>query len=84
VESPTLLEFTWDNPSHCPGTVVSVSFAEDSLGRTTVRLRHHRLASAKHVAEMDGGWSWALDSLQSYVETGAPITHESWLREKGS
>ena len=30
---------------------------------------------------MLGGWMWALDSLRSYVETGAGISCEDWSPE---
>lgn len=30
-------------------------------------------------AAMKDGWSWAMDSLRAWLETGAPIRHEDWL-----
>lgn len=82
VEPPSLVEFTWDNPKHCPGTLVTVAFAAEPGGGTRVVLVHSRLDSAAHVEEMKGGWSWALDSYKSFVETGTPILHEQWLADR--
>jgi len=79
VEPPALVEFTWDNAKHCPGTLVTVEFAAEPRGGTRVVLVHSRLASAAHVEEMKVGWSWALDSFKSFVETGTAILHEQWL-----
>ncbi len=79
VTSPDLVQFTWDNASHCPGTSVTVTFAATGSGRTAVELRHDRLGSERDAQDMKGGWSWALASFKSYVETGAPIRHEDWL-----
>jgi hypothetical protein len=33
---------------------------------------------------MREGWTWAMDSLRSYLETGAPIPHEDWLKARKS
>jgi hypothetical protein len=73
------MEFTWDNPSHCPGTVVTVTFESVDPAITVVRLHHHGLGSKSDVTDMTGGWSWALASFKSYVETGKAIKHEEWL-----
>ncbi|HEU4333309.1 MAG TPA: hypothetical protein VFT32_02325, partial [Candidatus Eisenbacteria bacterium] len=51
-------------------------------GKTQVRVTHERLASRKDAAKMKEAWSWALDSLRSYVQTGAPIAVEAWERER--
>ncbi|MCB1164389.1 SRPBCC domain-containing protein [bacterium] len=75
------LRFTWDNPKHCPGTLVEVRFAE--LGeRCRITVQHSKLASKRDAEAMRGGWSWAMDSLRSWLETGKPITHEAWLAAK--
>jgi uncharacterized protein YndB with AHSA1/START domain len=79
VDSPRALRFTWDNAKHCPGTVVDLRLAPAGRGRTRLVLEHRGLEGARHVADMRGGWSWALDSLRSYLETGVPIRHEDWL-----
>jgi uncharacterized protein YndB with AHSA1/START domain len=71
--------FTWENAAHCPGTLVDVRFAAKGRGRSTVALEHQRLASAADAATMKEGWSWAMDSLRAWLETGAPIRHEDWL-----
>jgi uncharacterized protein YndB with AHSA1/START domain len=80
VSRPSLLSFTWENAAHCPGTRVNVRFAAAAPGKTRVHLSHAGLRTGKDVEDMKGGWSWALDSFKSYVETGEPITHEAWLQ----
>lgn len=78
LEPPDRLEFTWDNPDHCPGTRVEIRLHRGD-GGTLVELIHRSLRSEQDAEEMRGGWSWALDSLRSYLETGRPISHETWL-----
>jgi uncharacterized protein YndB with AHSA1/START domain len=73
------LRFTWENAAHCPGTQVEVRFAAKGRGRCTVAVEHMKLASAKDAAQMKEGWSWAMDSLRAWLETGTPIRHEDWL-----
>jgi len=73
------LRFTWENAAHCPGTLVEVRFAAKGRGRCTVAVEHQRLAGAKDAAAMKEGWSWAMDSLRAWLETGSPIRHEDWL-----
>lgn len=80
LDRPRRVRFTWDNPGHCPGTVVSVSFTPKDDGRTLVRLTHRGLETEKDRAEMREGWSWALDSFRSWLETGKPITFEEWKK----
>lgn len=41
---------------------------------------HSGLRSQADYEDMKGGWSWALDSLKSYLETGQPIVHEEWVK----
>jgi uncharacterized protein YndB with AHSA1/START domain len=84
VEPPRRLAFTWDNPDHCPGTRVEVLLTPKAGGRVSVRLDHSKLASQRHWTEMKQGWSWALDSLKSWLETGQPIPHEAWLAHGGA
>jgi uncharacterized protein YndB with AHSA1/START domain len=80
LDPPRLIEFTWENEKHCPNTIVTVSFSPTADGAVTVTLEHSHLASQADYEDMNGGWSWALDSLQSYLEAGRPISHEDWLK----
>ncbi|MBD3161733.1 MAG: hypothetical protein GF346_05700 [Candidatus Eisenbacteria bacterium] len=82
IDRPIRVRFTWENPKHCPGTRVTVDFAESGPNRTQVRLTHAKLASADDREKMKQGWSWAMDSYRSYVETGRPITEAEWERRK--
>lgn len=79
---PKRLRMTWENPKHCPDTIVEFTVARAPSGKTQVRVTHERLASRKDAAKMKEAWSWALDSLRSYVQTGAPIAVEAWERER--
>lgn len=79
---PKRVKFTWENKKHCPGTVVEVTFASAGRNRSVVRLQHAKLKSKKDREKMKEGWSWALDSLKSYLETGQPVRHEDWLKKK--
>ena len=80
IEPRKRLKFTWDNADHCPGTVVEVTFTPNGNGKVAVRLQHMKLRSQRDRDDMKGGWSWAMDSLKSFLETGDPIPHEQWLK----
>lgn len=79
VERPDRLEFTWDNPGHCPRTRVVVQFSPSGNGGTSVLLTHSGLQTPDQVEDMRGGWLWALSSFKSCMETGEPLRHEDWL-----
>lgn len=76
--APRRLRFTWEQAKHAPGSVVEVTIAEKNDGRCVVQLTHSRLASKVEVADLKQGWSWAMDSLKAYLETGTPVTFEDW------
>jgi len=78
---PRRIRFTWDNEKHCPGTVVVVTFMKSATDSVTVNVTHSKLKSQKDREDMRGGWSWAMDSLKSFLETGKPIRHEDWLSQ---
>ena len=78
------IRFTWENKKHCPGTEVIVWFWPKIGGKTIVRLIHSKLASEKDADDMREGWSWALDSLKSYIETGKPVKYDDWNKAKKS
>src|SRR4030067_2936575 len=69
LDPPREVAFTWENSKHCPGTVVTVSFTSESAGMVLISLEHSGLRSQADYEDMQGGWSWALDSFKSYVET---------------
>ncbi len=77
-----LIRFTWENKQHQPGSIVQVELAPQSKTRVVVRLRHEKLKTKKDADDLKQGCSWALDSLQSFLERGAPIAHADWLRER--
>jgi uncharacterized protein YndB with AHSA1/START domain len=83
VEPPKRVKFTWDNPQHCPGTLVEVTFETRGRGKSVVRLTHSRLRDQRAYEDMKEGWSWAMESFKSYLETGKPIPHEAWTAAKG-
>ncbi|GAB4320874.1 MAG: hypothetical protein Kow0074_11490 [Candidatus Zixiibacteriota bacterium] len=84
IEPRRRLKFTWDNQDHCPGTLVEVTFTPHGGRKVVVRLQHTRLNSHADREEMREGWSWAMDSLKSFLETGNPIRHEDWLAARES
>ncbi len=81
------LRFTWDNPAACPGTVVEVRFGARRTKqgvKTTVSVQHMKLPSSEAAEEIKEGWSWAMDSLRSYLETGERIRWKDWKETRGS
>jgi uncharacterized protein YndB with AHSA1/START domain len=82
LEPSKRVSFTWDNPKHCPGTTVEITFAARDGGRTAIRVQHTKIRTKPEREEMKEGWSWAMDSLKSYLETGKPIRHEDWVRAR--
>lgn len=78
------IEMTWDNPEHCPGTLVVVEFLSKGPAKTTVAVTHEKLESKAAVEEMREGWTWALESLRSYLESGKPILFEDWKIAKAA
>ena len=80
LERPERLRFTWDNPEHCPGTVVEVRFTSKPGGRVTVQLEHSGIESEDGYLDMKKGWTWAMDSCKSYLEKGKPLPYEEWER----
>lgn len=83
IEPYERLAFTWDNAKHSPGTLVEVTFAPKPGGRVVVGLGHSKLATKREWEDLKAGWSWALDSLKSWLETGRPIRHEDWVAKRG-
>ena len=43
--------------------------------------RYATLKTKKDRENTKEGWSWAMDSLKSYLETGEPVRHEDWLKK---
>ena len=82
VEPPERVRFTWDNPEHCPGTVVDVAFESRGPDKSVIRLVHHDLSTREHYDDMNSGWSWAMDSFKAYLETGHPISYQTWLADQ--
>jgi uncharacterized protein YndB with AHSA1/START domain len=78
-----VVKFSWENPSACPGTVVTVRFKSAGRNKCELELTHSRLGGPeKGMDEMTGGWSWALDSLKSWLETGKGIKHDDWMAQR--
>ena len=69
---------TWTGKRAARGSVVEIEFRERGAG-TTVKLSHRRIATAEEREELRAHWSWAMDSLKSYAESGAPIAREDWV-----
>ncbi|HET9952669.1 MAG TPA: SRPBCC domain-containing protein [Candidatus Eisenbacteria bacterium] len=75
---PKRIRMSWENELHAPGTIVEFTIAALAGGKIQVAVTHSRLASRKDAETMKEAWSWALDSLRSYLETGKPIPVEAW------
>lgn len=84
LDPPRRLTFTWENPDHSPGTVVKVDIDAKGPAKATVRLEHRKLADRTAFQDMKEGWSWALDSLKSFLEDGAAIAFDVWRARQGS
>ncbi len=76
------IRFTWEQKQHEPGSVVEVRFYEKGASKCQVVLQHSKLANQKEVEDLREGWSWAMDSLRSYLETGKAIKFEEWKTGK--
>ena len=77
------LGFTWDNPAACPGTTVAIRLYPAGRGRCRVVLGHSGLEQKERgIDGMYGGWSWALSSLKSYLETGKGVDHDAWMAQQ--
>lgn len=72
------IKFTWEQSKHNPGSEVEVTFEPTKTGKVRMVLSHEKLASQKEVEDLREGWSWAMDSLKSYLETGEPIVWKDW------
>lgn len=78
VVRPRRLRMTWENENHAPGTVVDFTVAAIAGGRSRVSVTHSRLVTRRDAEKMKEAWSWALDSLRAYLDTGKPISVEAW------
>lgn len=80
INPPTQLTFTWDNPEHCPGSILTLTFDDAAPGQVLVKLLHHDLKSEDEVNHMREGWEWALTNLKLFLEEGKTITYEDWQK----
>ena len=73
-----LLRFSWNNPEHGPGSVVTVLFIALGRQRCRLELTHSRLKTEKDAQGFRTGWSWAYASLRNYLATGNGIRYDEW------
>lgn len=78
IEPNRHIRFTWENADHWPGTLVDVWFEPQGENASLVRVTHSTLPSADAIPGFNDGWSWALDSMKSYLETGKAIRYAEW------
>ncbi|HYE76899.1 MAG TPA: SRPBCC family protein, partial [bacterium] len=78
IKPPKKLTFTWENPEHSPGSLVVFDLWPKEGGKTLLRVTQSKLQDQAAVDAQKEGWSWALDSLKHYLETGKGIRHEEW------
>lgn len=77
------LGFTWENPAACPGTTVAIRLYPAGRGRCRMVLGHSGLPKKEQgIDGLYGGWSWALSSLKSYLETGKGVGHDAWMAQQ--
>ena len=76
LKPPQRIRFTWENPGHSPGTLVEIRLAPKGKAKVSVTVQHMKLKTKRDVKDMKGGWSWALGSLKSFLETGTPIAQQ--------
>ena len=81
LERPSHVRFTWENEEHCPGTIVDIEFRTISGSETDIILEHRNIEDQSGYDDMKLGWSWALDSLKSFLEQGRPIPFEEWKKD---
>lgn len=72
------IRFTWEQPIHAAGSEVEVAFTSKGNTKTQIVLTHEKLVSKKEVDDLREGWSWAMDSLKSHLETGKNIPWSDW------
>ena len=78
VEPVCELEFTWDNAEHHPGSLVTVRLESVENVRVRCSVTQSLLATAEATTQQEDGWTWALTSLKSWLETGRNVTYEAW------
>ncbi len=78
VSRPKRLRMSWENAKHAPGTIVEFTIDPAPGGKARAGVTHSRLATRRDAEKMKNGWSWAFDSLRSYLETGKAISVEEW------
>jgi len=79
---PKRARMTWEAADCCPGTIVEMTILPAGPGKVAVRVTHTKLKTQKDRKEIKEGWSWALDSFKSYVETGEGIEYDQWLESR--
>jgi uncharacterized protein YndB with AHSA1/START domain len=67
---PTLIRFTWESPAYEPGSFVEVHLLPRGPNVTSCELQHLQLHTADDAGTASQRWTWALDSLQAWLETG--------------
>ncbi len=76
------ISFTWNMKRYIPGSYVEVSFLSIDDKTTLCTLTHQNLQAESDRADSELGWSWAMDSLQAFLETGKPVSWEAWEKQK--
>lgn len=84
LDRPNRIRFTWENEKHCPGTVVEITIIDKGKNQCVVRISHSKLKDEAGYSEMKQGWSWAITSLKSYLETAKPLPYGEWLETQSS
>ncbi len=81
IREPSLLMFTWEMQRYKPGSSVEVYITEQG-DKTLCRLDHVALQLEDDMHDAELGWAWAMDSLQTFLETGTALSWEQWEASK--
>jgi uncharacterized protein YndB with AHSA1/START domain len=74
-----LLRFTWEN-GHIGE--VEICFKELSNSNTEITLRHSKLTTSESAQKMQPCWTWTLDNLETFLQTGRPLPFAEWKTQK--
>jgi len=75
------IRFSWESKHHAPGSDVVLEFRDRGDGKVRIELTHEKLRSKKDAEDLKEGWSWAMDCLKLFLETGEKITFEEWEKK---
>ncbi len=73
-----LLRFTWEGSF--AGSQIEIQIEPPVDGETAVSLRHYKLGAQSDADKMKSCWTWTLDNLAQFLETGKPLSMAEWKK----